>query len=76
MPPFVLLFFCLKTSIHPQNVYSSGHVIPGQDQGTSLNKLHNASNTNPSKPIKNKKYGIQAQYNDYRRCRFHRKPRS
>ena len=34
MPSFVLMFFCLKTSKHPQNTTSANDaVIPGQDQG-------------------------------------------
>ena len=38
MPSFVLMFFCLKTSNHPQNTTSANDaVIPGQDQGSNLN---------------------------------------
>ena len=36
--PFVLMFFCLKTSNHPQNIASARDtVIPGKDQGPYLN---------------------------------------
>ena len=37
MHTFVLMFFCLKTSKHPQNTTSANNaVIPGQDQGSCL----------------------------------------
>ena len=49
--PFVLMFFCLKTSKHPLNTTSANDaVIPGLDQGSNLN-----NNTMPARALSNNK---------------------
>ena len=49
--PFILMFFCLKTSKHPLNTTSANDtVIPGQDQGSNL-----YDSTMPARALNNNK---------------------